>query len=137
MYNFSGEVRQWGEFITLANNEKATVKVMTVHPGQSLSVQMHRQRDHLYYALESGLIVQYVQEPALELYESKDFDIMYFWNFNLVTVNVYFGDKFFFPRGYLHSCRNETDEPLCFLDIAFGHYDENDIIRIGDKYGRE
>ncbi|MHB1769932.1 MAG: cupin domain-containing protein, partial [Minisyncoccota bacterium] len=45
------------------------------------------------------------------------------------------GDHFFSPR---HSEHRVTGGPngLAFLEIAFGDFDENDIERLEDRYGR-
>jgi len=135
---YSGEVRPWGSFINLADNVKCTVKVMTLLPEQRLSVQYHRKRDQLYYALEIGLIVSHTPGIFLSLkkkYELKD--LLEIWSTTSIDTKVYdIGAMFYFPAGCLHTCLNSTDESIIFLDVAFGENDEEDIVRIIDRYGR-
>jgi mannose-6-phosphate isomerase-like protein (cupin superfamily) len=39
------------------------------------------------------------------------------------------------PTGAKHRVEATTEE-LLFMEIAFGTFDENDIVRLEDKYGR-
>ena len=45
-------------------------------------------------------------------------------------------DEFFIPIGIKHTAEG-GDEELVFLEISFGNYDESDIVRLEDKYGRK
>ncbi|MDP9395238.1 MAG: hypothetical protein M3Q27_13765 [Actinomycetota bacterium] len=40
------------------------------------------------------------------------------------------------PRGTIHRVTNPGGHPARFLEIAFGHVDEDDIERLCDDYGR-
>ena len=136
----SFEVRPWGSFINLADNVKCTVKVMTVMPDQSLSVQYHKKRDQLYYALEDGLSVEYGPDMLLNTgfkWEYKKEDLADMWDDCAIVRETKRGDMFFFPKGCIHRCFNTTAYPIQFLDIAFGTNEETDITRIYDKYGRD
>ena len=51
------EKRPWGGFRRYTHNELSTVKVITVKPGEVLSLQYHHHRDELWVALDPGLRV--------------------------------------------------------------------------------
>ena len=106
--------RPWGSFRRYADNETCTVKVIEVRPGEALSLQRHRHRDELWVALDAGLVVTIDDE---------------------VTVAER-GQEFFVPRGAVHRVAGAADGPARFLEVAFGEFDEDDIERLDDRYGR-
>ena len=109
------ENRPWGRFRRYTHNEVSTVKIITVNPGQVLSLQYHHYRDELWVVLDSGLSVTLndrVWEPAL--YE-----------------------EIFIPHGSYHRMAGVGSQPGRWLEISFGNFDENDIVRLEDQYGRK
>ena len=108
------DARPWGWFRRYAHNEVCTVKVIEVDPGQALSRQRHQHRDELWVALDAGLRVELDDE---------------------VTVAER-GQEFFVPRGCIHRVTGADDLPARFLEVAFGEFDEDDIERLDDRYGR-
>ena len=50
--------RPWGSFKQFAHNEHCTVSLMTVTPGQRLSLQSHTGRAELWIVIDDGAIVQ-------------------------------------------------------------------------------
>ena len=111
--NYEKEERPWGVFERFTLNEKTTVKIITVKPGEAFSLQRHTRRDE-FWRVVSGSGTIRVGESAKEANES---------------------DTFFIARGAEHRA---TGGPggLTFLEIAFGDFDEGDITRLEDKYGR-
>ena len=106
--------RPWGKFEQLAINELCTVKVITVEPGQQLSLQRHRERDELWTVLDAGLQVQVDAHVwAAEVHE-----------------------RVWVPRGAEHRLANRGSERARVLEVAFGEFDEGDIERLEDAYGR-
>lgn len=106
--------RPWGQFAQYALNEECTVKIITVLPQQRLSVQFHHERDELWVPIDGGLIAtvdekQFVMTPGTEI---------------------------MIQRGTVHTVENRGDDRARFLEISFGVFDEEDIVRISDKYGR-
>ena len=109
------ERRPWGAFRRYTYNQLSTVKIITVNPGQVLSLQYHNQRDELWVALEPGLCVTLddrIWEP--EPYE-----------------------EIFIPCGAHHRMAGVGKDPSRWLEISLGKFDEDDIIRLEDHYGRK
>ena len=111
--HYEKENRPWGNFERFTLNEKTTVKIISVNAGESISLQTHEHRDEFWRVLKgSGVIrIGEIDNDAKE------------------------GDTFFSPR---HSEHRVTGGPegLSFLEIAFGDFDEHDIRRLEDRYGR-
>ena len=105
--------RPWGGFRQYTANVPTTVKLLTVHAGQSLSLQRHRHRDELWVVLDDGLVVE------------VDGD----------RVVAAAGDEFFIPRGVIHRVAGGHAGGR-FMEIAFGEFEEADIERLEDRYGR-
>lgn len=111
-----GEERPWGRFRRLVHNEPCTVKVITVRPGQRLSLQSHRRRSELWLFLDEGAVVEIDGDewrPAPQ-------------------------DTVFVPCGSRHRLAAAPDAPgeVRVLEMGFGDFDENDIVRYEDEYGR-
>jgi len=107
------EQRPWGEFIKFTENSPSTVKIITVNKGESFSLQFHKSRDEFWHII-SGNGIATIGKDRLEITDGKDF---------------------FVPRGVLH--RIEAGEKsVVFIEIAQGAFDENDIVRTEDRYGR-
>ena len=77
------EKRPWGGFRRYTHNQLSTVKIITVNPGDILSLQI------------------------------------------------------FIPHGTLHRMAGVGDNPSRWLEISFGEFDEDDIVRLEDHYGRK
>ena len=109
------DVRPWGNFKQFCHNEQVTVKIITVSPGQKLSVQRHQNRDELWVALDEHLIATIAGEE----------------------VQLVPGQEVWIPRGEIHTIESRDIRPARFLEVAFGEFDEQDIERLEDKYGRK
>ena len=106
--------RPWGWFRRYTLNEISTVKVITVRPGHSLSEQRHRDREELWVSLDDGLEVR----------------------IGGVTTVASVGDEFFVPKGATHRMSCVGKDSCRVLEIAFGLFNEDDIERLADEYGR-
>ncbi|HUX80737.1 MAG TPA: phosphomannose isomerase type II C-terminal cupin domain [Candidatus Paceibacterota bacterium] len=111
--HYEKEERPWGDFERYTLNEKTTVKIITVKANESLSLQTHEHRDE-FWRVTKGSGVMRIGEKENSAKE---------------------GDTFFNERGSKHRV-SAGPEGLAFLEIAFGDFDENDIERLEDKYGR-
>jgi len=109
------EQRPWGEelWLTREHEAPAMVKVITVKPGESLSLQFHHRRDEFWLVL-SGDGMAEIGERSLRLEP---------------------GGTCFIPRETKHRVSGGSTA-MSFLELAFGDFDENDIVRLEDRYGR-
>ena len=110
---YKKEERPWGNFERFTLNEPSTVKIITVNPNQSLSLQQHEHRDEQWKILAGSGTVTVGD----------------------VQTEVQPGEEFFVARGTRHRVAGGPDG-LTFLEIALGQFDENDITRFEDNYGR-
>jgi len=107
------EERPWGKFEQFCHDEKVTVKILSVKPHSKLSLQYHKHRDEFWrFIAGKGQIVL---------------------GDKIIDVKV--GDEFFVPKGTHHRVMT-TEDSLQFMEIAFGKFDENDIVRLEDDYDR-
>ncbi|MEP7036305.1 MAG: phosphomannose isomerase type II C-terminal cupin domain [Dermatophilaceae bacterium] len=106
--------RPWGGFEQFAHNEAVTVKIITVNPGQRLSLQTHARRDEMWQILDDPLDVQ-VDDRSWAAQS---------------------GERVWVPLGSRHRIANSGNVPGRLLEIAFGIFDEDDIVRFEDDYNR-
>ena len=105
--------RPWGGFEQFTANQPSTVKILEVKPQQRLSLQSHQHREELWIALDDGVVA--------EINGSKR--------------HLKKGDKVVVPKEAKHRLSSETEQ-VRVLEIAFGNFDENDITRYEDDFGR-
>ena len=105
--------KPWGGFEQFTLNEPSTVKILTVLPHEELSLQAHDNRSEWWIILDAKM----------------DIEI----DGNRIT--AYRGQDIFIPQGAKHRAIG-LDAPCRWLEIAFGTFDEEDIHRFSDKYGR-
>ncbi|PLS85020.1 MAG: mannose-6-phosphate isomerase [Actinobacteria bacterium] len=106
--------KPWGRFEQYTHNLPSTVKIITVEPGGRLSLQYHHGRDELWVVLDPGIRIELGEEildPEPE-----------------TTI--------FIPRGTVHRLSCVGEHPARILEISFGVFDEDDIVRLEDVYGR-
>lgn len=108
--------KPWGSFDQFVLNTQCTVKILTCNPGQRLSLQRHQHRDELWVALDEGVVIDLngqVLRPAK-------------------------GEEVWLPAKCVHrlSCDAATSRPVRVLEVSFGVFDEQDIERLEDVYGR-
>ena len=106
--------KPWGHFEQYAHNLPCTVKVITVDPNGTLSRQYHHHRDELWVVLDAGAEIELGDE----------------------TLRPEPAEKLFIPRGTAHRLSCVGDEPARILEVSFGDFDEDDIVRLDDAYGR-
>lgn len=105
--------RPWGDEVWFKGERPSMVKIIRVMPGESLSLQFHHNRDEYWYVISGNGRAQ-IGDDGREL-------------------NA--GSECFIPREARHRLHGGS-EPLVFLEMAYGDFDEKDIVRLEDKYGR-
>ncbi len=107
------EERPWGSFERFTQNETTTVKILHLAPGKRFSLQKHAKRSEFWRCIEGSGTVTVGEESR--------------------PMNV--GDEVLVEAGMLHRLQGGPDG-LAVLEIMTGEYDENDIERIEDDFGR-
>jgi len=106
--------RPWGSFKQFANNQDCTVSLMMVLPGQRLSLQSHTGRAELWIIIDDGALVQAGEEI-------KEYNA---------------GDEVWINANEKHRLSCTGEHPVRVLEVAFGNWQQEDIIRFGDDYKR-
>ena len=107
------EERPWGSFEQFCKNEKCTVKIISVKPNSELSLQYHNHRSEFWRVLSGN--------PRIVIGDKR--------------VVAEEGDEFFIPEKTLHQIATQ-ESAAKIMEISFGEFDESDIVRIKDRYGR-
>ena len=105
--------RPWGSFAQYANNEEVTVSLMSVEPGQRLSLQSHTGRAELWIAIDDGAIVEVDDQ----------------------VIRPKAGDEIWIPANSRHRLSSDGAR-VRVLEIAFGNWQQEDITRYADDYER-
>ena len=107
--------RPWGTYDCIDNGDRYQVKRITVSPGASLSLQMHRHRAE-HWIVVSGTAQVVNGEQVLLLTENQ---------------------STYIPIGQKHRLTNPGKAPLELIEVQSGAYlGEDDIVRFEDTYGR-
>lgn len=107
------EERPWGKFRKFTDNSVSTVKIIYVNPLKRLSLQSHNKRQEFWKVI-SGSGVFDVRGEAHD---------------------VKTGDEIVVQRGDKHRIIGGEDG-MSVLEISTGEFDENDIVRYEDDFGR-
>ena len=111
--NIYSENRPWGKFEKFIENEPCTVKLIYVNPKSRLSLQYHNNRSEFWKIVKGTVTVEL---------DGK----------NMILTE---GETIAIPRQAKHRV-GALDEGSIILEIAYGKFDENDIVRIEDDYQR-
>lgn len=114
------ESRPWGKWRRYCSNKPVSVKTMIIKPGQRTSDQRHKFRSE-FWAFHCGKVKVTLEEKG----QKKE-------------VLCQAGDELFVPVDTWHriECLPDSSCATRFTEIAFDHYDEDDIERRSDDYGR-
>ena len=112
------ELRPWGKFIRFDDSNKnklypCCVKLLVINAGASLSLQYHIKRAEFWYILEGNVDIHVGYRHYYNVGEGKFFKI---------------------PMRVPHRIKAITDSKI--LETAYGEYNEKDIKRLADEYGR-
>jgi mannose-6-phosphate isomerase len=107
--------RPWGYYEVLMEDLEHKLKRIVVYPGARLSLQRHRHRDE-HWLIVSGEALFTLNADEIILRKGQSIDI---------------------PRGAPHRVRNAGPSDLVIVEVQTGDsFDENDIERLEDDYGR-
>lgn len=108
--------RPWGSYDSVDAAEHFQVKRITVKPGASLSLQMHKHRAE-HWIVVNGTARVTCDDRVFDLHENQSTHI---------------------PLGAKHRLQNLGSAPLELIEVQSGDYlGEDDIVRFEDIYGRE
>jgi mannose-1-phosphate guanylyltransferase/mannose-6-phosphate isomerase len=107
--------RPWGKYESIDQGERFQVKLITINPGASISLQLHHHRsEHWVVVSGTGRVTR--GDEVFQLYENQ---------------------STFIPVGVKHRLENPGHIPLEIIEVQSGGYlGEDDIVRFDDKYGR-
>jgi len=113
MQHYYKEERPWGSFERFVANEVSTVKLLHIAPGKRFSLQKHAKRSEFWRVVEGGGMLTIGEEvrPFVK------------------------GDEALVPQGTLHRLEGGP-EGMIVLEIITGEYEEEDIVRVDDDFGR-
>lgn len=106
--------RPWGEYEVLYADENYWTKIIWIHPGHRLSLQVHELRDEYWIPLTEHICAD-IGGVAIDLQPWK---------------------RYYVAQGTNHRLSNEGYGTAVLVEIATGTPDEEDIIRLEDLYGR-
>lgn len=109
------DIRPWGKFRSFPYEQARSIKIITVNPGASFSLQYHHRRSEFWVVLDKGLEVT-VGDKAWQPEKN---------------------DELFISRKTPHRLRCVGQEQARVMEIWIGDSDESDIVRIEDDYGRK
>ncbi len=105
--------KPWGFFEQFTLNELSTVKLLQVKKGEETSLQYHKNRTEFWKVMEGN--------PELTIGSEK--------------ILAHPQDEYVIQKEAEHRIAAPTDDVL-ILEISTGHFDEEDIVRLEDKYKR-
>jgi mannose-6-phosphate isomerase len=107
------ENRPWGRFEKFHENKPCTVKLIYINANSRLSLQYHNKRSEFWKVVKGTAIVE------------LDGKIVILTEGEIIAI----------PRRAKHRV-GALDSDCVILEIAYGKFDENDIVRIEDDYQR-
>lgn len=109
------DTRPWGTWEVTDCGKGFCVKRITVNPGGILSLQLHHHRAE-HWIMVNGVATVTLGEQQIEKKA---------------------GESVYIPQETKHRIQNNASQPLEFVEVQVGeNLDENDIVRLEDKYGR-
>lgn len=109
------ELKPWGSYTNILDEEYAKVKEIIIKPGEAPSYQYHFKRSEIW------IIVKGQAEVKIDD----------------VVMQHKVGDIIRIPVEIPHQVRNTGEDELIFVEVQLGEYfGEDDIVRLDDKYRR-
>lgn len=108
------EVRPWGKFRSYPYQKTGSIKIITVNPGEALSLQYHQRRSEFWVILDAGLEIT-LGERTWKPQENEEI---------------------FIPPQTPHRIRCWGKRRARIMELWLGKSEESDIVRLKDNYGR-
>ena len=105
--------RPWGSFTRFTNNEPSTVKLLYINKGEETSLQYHTHREEFWKIIKGN--------PEIVVGSERH--------------SPHEGEEFTVAPKAEHRISAPLDD-VVILEISKGQFDEDDIVRIEDKYNR-
>ena len=114
MNQIYSEDRPWGRFEKFNENEVCTVKLIYINANARLSLQFHEYRREFWKIIKGKALVEINGKEEIKN-ENENVEI---------------------PNKAKHRIK-ALEENCIILEISYGIFDENDIVRIEDDYNRQ
>lgn len=105
--------RPWGYFRQFCKNESVTVKILSLKPYEMFSLQKHSKREEFWRVISGTGFVTIEEDKR----------------------GIKIGDEIIIPLETKHRLEGGPTG-LEVMEISFGDFDEDDIVRYEDKYHR-
>ncbi len=112
----SRSVRPWGEYYGWDSGRGWNLKTIYISPSKRLSLQYHHRREE-WWLLVSG-------DALAEVREGKEH----------ITLPLKKGEVFRVSKGQVHRLSSKRGGVV--VEVAYGDFDEDDIVRLEDDYRR-
>lgn len=106
--------KPWGSYEDIFRSDEVVFKMITVGSGEEISYQQHHKRSEFWYVVKGNGIFKY----------------------NNTDWKVAPGFYIHVRQNDAHQIKNTGDRDMVIYEMQFGTCEEEDIIRINDKYGR-
>ena len=107
--------KPWGQELIWAETPTYVGKTLSIHAGESLSLQYHRIKDETIHVLRGELLFRHGKDPD-----------------NLAMVTMHPGESYHIGAMTVHQMEAVTDCEI--LEVSTPHLD--DVVRLVDRYGR-
>lgn len=106
--------KPWGYYEDLYRSTGVVLKRLVIDPGEETSLQYHDKRVEMWYVQEGlGTLVRKDRKRLLSP-----------------------GDTVIIEKGSQHQIMNQSTETLVLIETQCGECEEEDIVRVSDKYER-
>ena len=105
--------KPWGSFTRFTWNEPSTVKLLYINKGEEFSLQYHTHREEFWKIIKGN--------PEIIVSDKVEYP--------------HEGDEFVIVPNTNHRI-NALKDDVVVLEISKGYFDEDDIVRLEDKYNR-
>ena len=110
-------VRPWGVYYGWDSGKGWNLKTVYINPGKRLSLQYHHGRSEHWMLVEGDATATILNASKLK-----------------ETYPLHLGEAFRVGKGTVH--RLESKRGGVIVEVALGRFDENDIVRLDDDFGR-